>query len=136
MRKLSFVLLAMALIAFVGSSVLQSDATAGDATVGEEHAYIGASKCKTCHKKPEVGEQFPLWEKSKHAQAYNTLATDKAKEIAKAKDSRVVARIPFDRAVNSALMAGKTDVQYGESAAADAIKAAWEVVKAELGGAK
>lgn len=80
MRKLSFVLLAMALIAFVGSSVLQSDATAG-----EEHAYIGATKCKTCHKKPEVGEQFPLWEKSQHAQAYDTLASDEAKEIAKAK---------------------------------------------------
>ena len=85
MRKLSFVLLAMALIAFVGSSVLQSDATAGDATVGEEHAYIGASKCKTCHKKPEVGEQYLLWEKSQHAQAYDTLASDKAKEIAKEK---------------------------------------------------
>jgi len=80
MRKLPFLLLALALIAFVGSSVLQSDATAG-----EEHVYIGATKCKTCHKKPEVGEQYPLWEKSQHAQAYNTLATDKAKEVAKAK---------------------------------------------------
>ncbi len=53
-------------------------------------------------------------------------------EIAKAKDSRVIARIPFDRAVNSALMAGKTVVQYGESAATDAIKDAWEKVKEEL----
>jgi ribosomal protein L40E len=80
MRKLSFLLLAMALVAFVGSSLAQSDATAE-----EEHAFIGATKCKTCHKKPEVGEQFPLWEKSKHAQAYSTLATDKAKEFAKEK---------------------------------------------------
>lgn len=54
-------------------------------------------------------------------------------EIAKKKGSHVVARIPFDRAVNSALMAGKTVVRYGESAAADAIKDAWVKVKEVLG---
>jgi len=53
-------------------------------------------------------------------------------KIAKEKDSRVVARIPFDRAVNSALMAGKTVVKYGESAAGDAIKEAWEKVREEM----
>ena len=53
-------------------------------------------------------------------------------QIATENDSRVIARIPFDRAVNQALMAGKTVVEYGESEAANAIKAAWEKVKTEM----
>jgi hypothetical protein len=44
--------------------------------------YIGAAKCKLCHKKPEEGAQFDLWMKSAHAKAFATLATDKAKEDA------------------------------------------------------
>jgi hypothetical protein len=74
------VILTLAIIAFVGSTFVFDGALAG-----EKHAYIGASKCKTCHKKPEAGEQFPLWEQSAHAKAYAALAGDKAKEIAKAK---------------------------------------------------
>jgi hypothetical protein len=67
-------------VAFVGTAVLQTGASAG-----EQHQYVGATKCKMCHKKPEAGEQYPLWEKAKHAQAFQALASDKAKEIAKAK---------------------------------------------------
>jgi MinD superfamily P-loop ATPase len=52
--------------------------------------------------------------------------------IAKQHDSDVIAHIPFDRAVNDALMAGKTVIEHGESAAADAIKQAWEKVQATL----
>lgn len=52
--------------------------------------------------------------------------------IAKQRNSRVIARIPFDRAVNDALMAGKTVIHYGESAAADAIRNAWNAVQEEL----
>lgn len=46
--------------------------------------------------------------------------------------SRVIGRIPFDRAVNDALMAGKTVLDGGESAAADAIRAAWKEVESAL----
>lgn len=49
-------------------------------------------------------------------------------EIAGQHNSRVIARIPFDRAVNDALMAGRTVVQHAESAAADAIAEAWKEV--------
>ena len=80
MRKIAILLSAIALVAFLGASFASYDAAAG-----EKHTYIGATKCRTCHKKPEVGEQFVLWEKSKHAQAYAALASDKAKEIAAAK---------------------------------------------------
>jgi cytochrome c554/c'-like protein len=49
------------------------------------HQYVGAKKCKMCHNAEKGGAQFKIWSESKHAQAYLTLAGDKAKEIAKAK---------------------------------------------------
>ena len=80
MKKTFIVVVALAFVGLIGSSVVHDGATAG-----EGHMFIGATKCKTCHKKPEVGEQYPLWETSKHAGAFATLATDKAKEVGKAK---------------------------------------------------
>ncbi len=49
-----------------------------------EHQYVGVKKCKICHKVKKIGgEQFQVWEKSKHAKAYETLGTEEAKKIAK-----------------------------------------------------
>lgn len=45
--------------------------------------YVGVLKCKSCHKKEKVGAQFSVWSKGKHAQAFKTLSTSKAKELAK-----------------------------------------------------
>ena len=45
--------------------------------------YIGANKCKMCHKSATKGNQFGIWSESAHAKAYATLATDKAKAVAK-----------------------------------------------------
>ena len=50
-----------------------------------EHNYVGADSCKICHKKAEKGDQYGSWQKSRHAGAYEALASDKAKEIAAAK---------------------------------------------------
>jgi len=50
-----------------------------------DRAFVGSAKCATCHKTAAQGEQFPKWQASKHAKAYETLAGEKAKEIAKAK---------------------------------------------------
>ncbi len=50
---------------------------------GGEHNYIGASKCKTCHKKAKTGNQYKKWQESAHAKAYKTLGTDEAKAAAK-----------------------------------------------------
>ena len=41
--------------------------------------YVGVTKCKMCHKKPEEGDQFGVWSKSAHAKAFETLASEKAK---------------------------------------------------------
>lgn len=47
---------------------------------GTAHVYVGASKCKTCHGKVEMGDQYGVWAKSKHAKAMETLRGTKAKE--------------------------------------------------------
>lgn len=62
----------------------------------------------------------------------NTEQAARINEIAEQQNSRVIARIPFDRAVNDALMAGKTVVDYGESSAVDAIREAWAEVRSAL----
>ena len=57
-------------------AVLSSPAFAGD------HLFVGATKCKTCHGKEDIGNQYAKWANSPHAKAMKTLATDKAKKWA------------------------------------------------------
>ena len=47
------------------------------------HKFVGVDKCKTCHKLAKYGDQNAIWEKSKHANAYATLASEESKKIAK-----------------------------------------------------
>lgn len=50
-----------------------------------QNKFIGTKGCIMCHKGASKGNADQIWAKSKHANAYTTLTTDKAKEIAKAK---------------------------------------------------
>ena len=50
-----------------------------------QRMYVGVAKCKTCHKTEAQGAQFVVWEKSLHAKAFQNLAGEKAKAIAKEK---------------------------------------------------
>ena len=52
---------------------------------GNAFKYVGVKGCKACHMTTKSGAAFKIWQKSKHAQAFKTLATPKAKEIAKKK---------------------------------------------------
>jgi len=52
------------------------------AAVGGEHVFVGAQKCKMCHKSEAAGAQYQKWADSKHAKAYETLGTEEAKKIA------------------------------------------------------
>ncbi len=52
--------------------------------------YVGAKMCGACHKKP-TGDQFGIWQKSKHAEAFKTLQSKAADEIAKKKGLKVAA---------------------------------------------
>ena len=44
--------------------------------------FIGVKKCSKCHKKKKQGNQFSIWKKSKHSQAFKTLGSKKAKKKA------------------------------------------------------
>lgn len=68
-------------VLLVGMAVLLG----GPAFAGDEglHDYVGFKRCGTCHKKDAMGNQVAAWQESKHAKAYETLASEQALEYAK-----------------------------------------------------
>ncbi len=48
-----------------------------------QNKYVGVKQCSMCHKADKTGNQFGVWSKSKHAEAYKVLASEKAAEVAK-----------------------------------------------------
>ena len=62
--------------------LLLSVAGAAQAGNGQQHKYVGAKKCKTCHEKRDIGDQYGWWLDSAHGKAFETLASDKAREWA------------------------------------------------------
>ncbi len=53
--------------------------------MAKESQFVGVKNCKKCHKKKKAGNQYGKWKESKHAKAYELLASkealDKAKEM-------------------------------------------------------
>jgi hypothetical protein len=50
-----------------------------------KYKYVGANTCVgVCHRSEEQGNQYVIWNESKHAGAYKTLQTTKADSIASA----------------------------------------------------
>ncbi|MFA6455938.1 MAG: cytochrome c family protein [Bacteroidota bacterium] len=49
-----------------------------------QNKFVGVSTC-ACHNLPKQGKQVEIWKKSKHAEAFEVLKSDKAKEFAAAK---------------------------------------------------
>jgi len=70
------------LLSLATCAVVAANPAAGQAT---GHAYAGVKTCGMCHKTEKQGGQLGIWEKSKHSQAYTTLTTPAANDIAKAK---------------------------------------------------
>ncbi len=60
MRKIAVVLAILIAVAFVSG-------------LAAAHDYVGADKCKICHKGEAKGNIWEIWEKSAHAKAYQTL---------------------------------------------------------------
>ncbi|MDH3520082.1 MAG: cytochrome c family protein [Myxococcales bacterium] len=58
--------------------VLPAAASADHDDEHEGREYVGASKCKTCHKKDTIGNQYGKWLESRHAKAYETLASEQS----------------------------------------------------------
>lgn len=50
--------------------------------VKEPLYIIGSDKCGECHNLKNIGDQYSVWKKSKHSEAYNVLLSDKAKSFA------------------------------------------------------
>jgi len=48
----------------------------------QDYTYVGAKKCKMCHKSEKQGKQYPLWETRKHSKSFTSLSTDAAKALA------------------------------------------------------
>lgn len=82
MRKVAVVIMAIAVALLVMSvvSMAQEKAAAPAKVV---HKYVGAAKCKMCHNSPAKGEQFNKWTASKHAKAFEVLASPEALEVGK-----------------------------------------------------
>jgi len=55
---------------------------AASAASAGKHEYVGVDKCKTCHKKEAIGDQYGKWRESNLAKAFKTLGTDQAKKWA------------------------------------------------------
>jgi len=44
----------------------------------QEFTYVGAGKCKICHKSEKRGKQFPIWEESTHSKSFAALSSPDA----------------------------------------------------------
>ena len=74
----------MVLLAVVAS--VASSAGSARAQDNAGNTYLGVKSCAgLCHKSDKQGNQLGIWEKTGHSQAYTTLTTAKANDIAKAK---------------------------------------------------
>lgn len=62
--------------------------------VNAQAKYVGSKTCGMCHKTEKQGQQLKIWSDSKHSQAYKTLLTPKADEIAKAKGGKKAIETP------------------------------------------
>lgn len=45
---------------------------------GQTSTYVGAAKCQICHKTEKQGQQYPLWQASKHVSSYAALSSPQA----------------------------------------------------------
>ena len=71
---------------WMAASVVLLPASVFAAEDAPKPQYIGSMTCaKICHKTSKQGEQLRIWEESAHAKAWETLASEKALAIAKAK---------------------------------------------------
>jgi hypothetical protein len=70
--KKAVILTVLAVCALVVGPALAQDIT-----------YVGAQKCQICHKTEKQGQQYPLWEQSKHSKSFEALSKPEAAEKAK-----------------------------------------------------
>ncbi len=79
-RLAAVALLALPLLFLTGGTSPVETISTSSATANFN--YVGVDGCKICHRSPAKGNQFGKWQEAQHSKAYETLASDKAKEIA------------------------------------------------------
>ncbi len=87
MKKITVLLLSIGLMLFFVTALMAQEQAAAPekaAPAKVAHKYVGAAKCKMCHNSAAKGDQFKIWSASKHAKAYETLASTEADSVAKA----------------------------------------------------
>jgi hypothetical protein len=62
--------------------VLALLAIATAATGDSDHEFVGAAKCRTCHKKELIGNQYAAWQAAVHHGAFETLKNEQSVAIA------------------------------------------------------
>jgi len=70
---------ALGLVAAGSIDPAPSPAAPGASTVAA-NKYVGAAKCKNCHKADAGGNQFAAWEATPHSKAFEKLGSPEAKE--------------------------------------------------------
>jgi excinuclease UvrABC ATPase subunit len=70
----------------------------------EDHKFIGADKCKSCHKSEKKGNQYGQWAESAHAKAYGLLTSAEGK--AKAKELGIEDATASDKCLSCHTTAG------------------------------
>lgn len=69
----------------VASGGYADEVPGSDRYAADEHAYVGAAKCRTCHKKALIGNQYGYWlERDPHRNAWETLESPESIALAKA----------------------------------------------------
>jgi len=71
MKEASVLTALVVFVLFIGTALAQ------------EPTYVGAQKCQICHKTEKQGQQYPLWEQSKHSKSFAALSLPEAAEKAK-----------------------------------------------------
>ncbi|MBD3224452.1 MAG: cytochrome C554 [Caldithrix sp.] len=49
----------------------------------KEFLYVGVDKCKICHMSSKIGKQYPIWKEGPHANALESLSSEKSMKFAK-----------------------------------------------------
>jgi hypothetical protein len=66
-----------------GVGMVLACAVAAPVRAGDEHQYVGAKKCKSCHGKELMGDQHAVWLENPHHRAYETLLSEESRAIAR-----------------------------------------------------
>jgi hypothetical protein len=75
----------MARLTWIAMAIGLAMAVTTAGVAGADGKYVSASKCKTCHKKELIGNQYGAWQEGAHSKTFELLQSEKAKEVAAAK---------------------------------------------------